>query len=260
LRRTREAQLVAFIEEQYRALDSMADNHQVLFTGPAGSGKTLLALEAAQRETAVGKQGRLLCFNRFLGKHLGRAIGETPGLTVGTLHQELLRLAGIRPEPDASSDFWEHELPDRAIEALLDSNEESVSDFLIIDEIQDIARERYLDVLDLMVDGGLGKGRLLMFGDFERQVIFEPGHSRDLLRERCQSLTFSRLTTNCRNLPRIGYVVNAFSKLEPGYEFFRRQDDGVDPTFVPYQAGQLAPGRARITGTRRRVVDLLLVA
>lgn len=238
LRRAREGQLVAFIAEQYRALDAMADNHQVLFTGPAGSGKTLLALEAAQRETAQGKKGRLLCFNRFLGKRMVTDMGETLGLTVGTFHQELLRLAGVRPEVDASSGFWERELPDRAIEALLDGGEELVSDFLIIDEIQDIAREPYLDVLDLMVDGGLEKGRLLLFGDFERQAIFESGDSRDLLRDRCQRLTFSRLTANCRNLPRIGYVVNTFSKLEPGYELFRRQDDGVDPTFVSYQAGQ----------------------
>ena len=31
-------------------------------------------------------------------------------------------------------------------------------DFLIIDEIQDLLTEPYLDVLDLMVKGGLGSG------------------------------------------------------------------------------------------------------
>lgn len=31
--------------------------------------------------------------------------------------------------------------------------------------------------------------------------------------------------------------MNTFSKLEPGYRRFRRQDDGVDPTFVSYKAG-----------------------
>jgi hypothetical protein len=47
-----------------------------------------------------------------------------------------------------------------------------------------------------------------------------------------------KLTENCRNLPRIGYQVNLLSKLDPGYQRFRRQDDGVDPTFIPYTAGQ----------------------
>ena len=238
LRRARTAQLVTFIEEQYLALDAMADNDQVLFTGPAGSGKTLLALEAAQRESAHGKKGRLLCFNRLLGKRLAGDIGGTDGLTVSTFHQELLRLAEVRPQSDASTEFWEHELPELAVDALLSIEDELASDFLIIDEVQDIVREPYLDVLDLMIAGGLEQGRLLMFGDFERQALFESGDHRDLLRDRCPRLTFNRLTANCRNLPRIGYVVNAFSQLKPGYEVFRRQDDGVDPTFVSYRAGQ----------------------
>jgi len=238
LRRARGTQLVTFIEEQYRALDSMADNRQVLFTGPAGSGKTLLALEAAEREVGQGRHGRLLCFNRFLARSLVEDLGGRLGLTVGTFHQELLRLTGVKPAAEASSDFWERELPDLAIETLLVGGDELLSDFLVIDEIQDIAKARYLDVLDLMIEGGLAKGRLLLFGDFERQSIFEPGDGRELVGDRCARLTFSRLTANCRNLPRIGYVVNALSNLQPGYDHFRRQDDGVDPTFVPYQVGQ----------------------
>ena len=66
-RRDRGTQLLAFIDEQYAALDAMQDNQAALFTGPAGSGKTLLAMEAARRETAQGRTGRLLCFNRLPG-------------------------------------------------------------------------------------------------------------------------------------------------------------------------------------------------
>ena len=114
---------------------------------------------------------------------------------------------------------------------------EGPGEFLIVDEVQDIAREPFLDVLDLLVDRGLNRGRLLLFGDFERQAIFESADGRDLLRRRCPHLTLNRLTTNCRNLPRIGYIVNTMSKLKPGYVNFRRQDDGVDPTFITYEAG-----------------------
>lgn len=236
IRRVRESQLVSFLEEQYLGLDAMADNHAVLFTGPAGSGKTWLAIEAAGREVAMGKKGRLLCFNRLLGKRLTADMADVPEVTVGTLHQEVLRIAGISVPLGAGTAFWDRELLDAALEVILD-RPELAADFLIVDEIQDIAKGPFLDVLDLLVIGGLASGRVFFFGDFERQSIFETGDGRGLLRERVPDLTNFRLSTNCRNLPRIGYQVNLLSKLKPGYQHFRRQDDGIDPTFIPYQGG-----------------------
>lgn len=150
-RRGRETQLVAFLEEQYLGLDAMADNRSVLFLGPAGTGKTWLAMEAARREIAVGGVGRLLCFNSFLGKRLATDMADVDGITVGTLHREMLRIADIPVPNGAAASFWEQELPDATLEALLD-RPELAGDFLIVDEIQDIAKSPYLDVLELLVD------------------------------------------------------------------------------------------------------------
>lgn len=238
-RRARQAQLVSFIEEQFLGLDAVAGNRSVLFSGPAGSGKTFLAMEAARRELAAGKRGRLLCFNRFLGNRLKADMSAEEGLIVGTLHQELLRLAGLDRAPSAASpEFWNTELPDRALEALVADDAEEAKDFLIVDEIQDVATGPYLDVLDLMVKGGLKEGRVLVFGDFERQAIFENEDGGEVLRQRMPHAAAYNLVHNCRNLPRIGYQVNLLSHLQPGYQKFRRQDDGIDPILHRYRAGE----------------------
>lgn len=235
-RSARESQLITFIEEQFLALDAAGDNQSVLFSGPAGSGKTLLAMESARRELASGKHGRLLCFNRFIGQRLSAEMSDLQGLTVSTFHQDLLRLTGLaRVQGNPSPRFWNEELPERAMEALLERGDAITSDFLIVDEIQDLATDAYLDVLDLMVDGGLKEGRVLFFGDFERQAIYENESGRELIRARAPHMASHMLLHNCRNLPRIGYQVNLLSGLQPGYRQFRRLDDGVDPTFHKYR-------------------------
>ena len=237
LRHARQEALLRFVEEQYMALDSMTDNSSVLFTGPAGSGKTFLAIEAARREIAMGNRGRLVCFNSLLGKRLASDVPDAPTLTVGTLHRQMLHSSGLVAPPGADEDFWKRELPERALEALLEAGDDAQRDFLIVDEIQDLLSESYLDVLDLMVRGGLKSGRVLLFGDFERQAIFDEGGGRERLRARMPHMPTSRLVMNCRNLPRIGYTVNLFSGLSPGYQKFRRDDDGANPVWLKYRRG-----------------------
>lgn len=245
LRSAREADLVRFVQEQYQALDSMAENRSVLFTGPAGSGKTLLAMEAARREIAMGKQGRLVCFNRFLGQKLRADLPDNPALTVGTIHSQMLSLVSHPAPPNPDSDFWNERLPAEALEALIETGDESQCDFLIVDEVQDLLHGPYLDVLDLMVKGGLRDGRVLLFGDFERQAIFGVRPDRELLTDRMPHLPSSRLVMNCRNLPRIGFSVNLFSGLKPGYQHFRRDDDGFNPVWLKYRRGDDQSQRLR---------------
>lgn len=233
-RNHRQAELMRFVEEQFYALDAASDNRSILFSGPAGSGKTLLAMETFRRELAQGHTGRLFCFNRLLGRRLVDELSDTSSL-VGTFHQEMLRLAGLSQAPPGSGEaFWRVELPELAFDALTGSGAEEQYDFVVLDEVQDLVNDAYLDILDLMVKGGLCQGRILFFGDFERQSIFEVSGGLEMLRERIPHLAHFKLVMNCRNLPRIGYQVNQLSHFQPGYEKFRRSDDGVDPLLLAY--------------------------
>lgn len=237
-RQVREGQLAQLVEGQYHAVDSAADNRGVLFTGSNGTGKDSLVVESAQREIAQGRTGRLLCFSRLLGCSLRERLSDVAGLRVGTLRQEMLRLAGISgPPTDPDGDFWEGELPGLTLEGLAEQSAEQVGEFLIIDETQDLTIDAYLDLLDLLVKGGMRNGRVLMFGDFERQAVYGSESSPETLRARAPHLASSGLSESRRNFPRTRYQVNISARIESASREFRRRDDGVDPTIVRYTCG-----------------------
>ncbi|WP_314430704.1 NERD domain-containing protein [Microbacterium lacticum] len=237
-RRSREGELIRFIDEQYLALDAMADNRAVLFTGPAGTGKTLLASEAARREALQGRTGRLMCFNAYLGRQLKDSFAESDGVVAGTFHAQLLDIAGLKSAPaDAGPDFWDGELVDSALEAMLEWDDDKRADFVVIDEAQDLAKPAVFDAIDLLLKDGVAGGRLLLFGDFDRQAIYDLEDNRPLLRERVGDLTTYALKVNCRNLPRIAHATETFNVF-PGYQGYRRHDDGVAPTFVRFERGR----------------------
>jgi DNA polymerase III delta prime subunit len=238
------AEIKHYTEEQFSAIDAMCANRRVVFEGPAGTGKTLLAIEAARRAVASRKRTLFVCFNRLLGSWLRdetTSVGND--LTAGTLHAQMLSLAGIVPPRDAPASFWEDELPQRALEALLEEEGAETFDILIADEAQDLLRDAYLDVLDLSLAGGLATGEWRIFGDFERQAIYDAAtvSVHDFLAQRSGGAPTYRLRTNCRNTPRIATLARLLAKLEPDYARVLRPDDGVEPDVHFYRDDDDAP-------------------
>jgi hypothetical protein len=228
----RQEELRKYTEDQYEAIDAMVGNPRVIFQGPAGTGKTLLALEAARRSTEAGKKTLLICYNKLLGMWIKNEVQGIENLTIGTLHSYMLTVAGAKVPDDASADFWSEELPNLALERLVDVGC-SQFDQVIIDEAQDLLRDLYLDFLDLSIKGGISAGNWYFFGDFEKQAIYE---SSDIvsaqLEKRFVGVPRYSLRTNCRNSPRIAAMVHILGGLSPDYTKIRRPDNQIEPKII----------------------------
>jgi DNA polymerase III delta prime subunit len=244
-RKERNEELRKYTGEQLEALDAMEDIPRVVFDGPAGTGKTLLAIEVARRAAARNTDTLFICFNRLLGEWLRKETATLGQLvTCRTLHSHMLDLTAIEPLKGAQdSRFWEVTLPSSAIDHLLDDMAESEKrqyDLLIVDEAQDILRSEYLDVLDLILRGGLASGHWRFFTDSARQAIYKAADIplETFLQQRSGRATKFRLTVNCRNTPRVAALVAILGGLHPTYGRVRRPDDGIEPIVQFYQSHQ----------------------
>ena len=178
-------ELTELSEQQYSVLHYALDprNPRVLCPGGAGTGKTLIGLEAARR---LGKQGLsvlFLCFNRVLGEHLKREVSQDDGeIHVWSLHQfmrDTMLNAGMgdrlhdaeRNTEDTGRLFGEiyPDLFETAVLELAETGEFSGFDVLVIDEGQDILFSPTIDAIGMVLKGGLSDGRWILLYDPDLQ-------------------------------------------------------------------------------------------
>ena len=260
-----------YTEEQFYALDLMRKIPRVVFDGPAGTGKTVLAIEQARRSQAGGKNVLFLCFNRALCTWLQNQMRELTAdglpavVTVRTAHQymeELIGPKGVRELRDhegygkgASREivqrYWNKALPGAAETKLLENMDElalveasgtldpslasrlGIYDELVVDEAQDVVRESFLGVLDLCVRGALSEGKWQVFGDFEWQTVFDDTVSLDSFCDSrdCHSVPLSK---NCRNTRSVAGLACRLGSVDPGYSTILREDDDSMPVVHYY--------------------------
>ena len=174
-------ELAELSEQQYRVLNYALDpsNPRVFCPGAAGSGKTMIALEAAKRLANENLSVLLLCFNRVLGEHLRLQIAAEDGsIQVWPLHQfmhDLIistgfgdRLKEAEAQAESTADLFHNHYPElfeaAAIEAM-SSERHPTFDALIIDEAQDILFSPTIDAIETVLAGGFRDGRWIFFLD-----------------------------------------------------------------------------------------------
>ncbi len=132
---------IALDAQQLQILDGLLGNPRVLVQGGAGSGKTLLAAEAARRLAADGKKVLLLCFTAPLGKWLAQRAGGD-GVEVDTIsgfaRTRLVQATGCATSPHLTDVEW------RGIFLQAEEICSPEWDAVVVDEAQDLHDEAWL--------------------------------------------------------------------------------------------------------------------
>lgn len=235
LRNANEA-LIALTKEQYRCLDQLDDNPRCLIQGPAGTGKTLLAIEEVKKFAARGDKVALFCFNSNLADWMSNYFDDMPESVrpqyVGTFHKYMTQVAknaDLLPayphDPEKVQQYYQEDLPEAAALALLESGE--LYDIIVVDEAQDLIRDSYLEVLSGSIKKGLARGRWTMFGDFSMQAIYAAGMSgADMIEKLEDQTSFIRfkLTVNCRNTKPICKEIETVTGFKAPHDLWTKVD------------------------------------
>ncbi|MBU1240433.1 NERD domain-containing protein [Myxococcota bacterium] len=251
LRRGNEA-FVRLSEQQRHFMAGFLGNRRLLIKGGAGTGKTLLALEAARILAERGGTVLLLCFNKALGKYLAARVrelfGEKPPIRADHFHGfvgHIVTAGGgslddLRAEAGDEKTFWNETAP----LALVDAAERPDFvryDHIVIDEGQDFRAAWWVVLEDCMRDRA--EGRLVIFAD-PLQNIFD--HDLELPGD----LFGYDLTVNFRNAVHIAQEVKKLAHGEMVSD--ARCPQGLVPRF--HRQGSTAKTLKELTGIVARLL------
>ena len=148
-------------QEQISILENLEENNRLLIKGSAGTGKTLLAREAALREARQGKRVLFLCYTDALAVFLSTCLDE-PGLTVAAVRNFASDLLGgnapVKPVGQ-TSEYWENVSLRAAVDGLPPLDERW--DTVIVDEGQDFSSDDW----ELVKECVHPEGKIWVFAD-----------------------------------------------------------------------------------------------
>lgn len=220
--------------QQFAALQGVFAHPRVAVVGPAGSGKTVLAIWRLAALVEEGNSAVFLCFNINLAAYLRQ---RHPHLASHIRHVDSF-LASIassaqRQEGRSKEDFFGEDLPGAVLDLASAWPEERRYDAILVDEGQDFNESRLIAILELLKrDNGL----YAFFSDWE-QDVYKRSSSGPIGVE----VVFA-LGHNCRNTVRINQTCNhATGKLVPSMPGL---PEGVDPVIENVDSPRAAAARA----------------
>lgn len=139
--------LLELDQRQQDVLDGLNKHKEAAISGPAGSGKTVLAAEKARRLGAKGREVLLTMYNIPISKKLADEFSNTSQVEVDNIHswgKRMIMKSRSAEWPQTSyiensNDFWDAEFPILLHKAIEDTG--LSYDSVVVDEAQDLNRE-----------------------------------------------------------------------------------------------------------------------
>ena len=164
----RSEELVALDAEQRMLAHDTDVRGRLLVLGGPGTGKSLVAREAARRHESAAKRVVYLCFTRALAIGMRRA-GVANAHPIRDFALKVLRDNAIAL-PSGPSSAWEREawngMMDSAAE-LVGASDVERPDVLVVDEVQDFGAREWA-IVDALAPSGIP---VLAFGDAGQQIL-----------------------------------------------------------------------------------------
>ncbi|WP_416405045.1 NERD domain-containing protein [Arthrobacter sp. LFS091] len=222
--------IVTMTDQQVDAMRAFERNPRVLVLGGAGTGKTVVAIEAARRAATVGSSVAFVC--------------SSPGVL--RVASELLIDSPVHLMPFDS-------IPD-----------EPVFDVLVVDEAQDLLNLEDMSRLSESVRGGLQNGKWWIFLDPNNQTHLSGVFDEIVYQEVHSSATIVDLTKNVRNARTVVTAVQSHLGADLGSP---RIGEGPDASIVqartPEEARRRLEGRLttlRDQGVSRKKITIISAA
>lgn len=209
-----EEQMNQLLYEQYRLLDYLEDQDTAVINGAAGTGKTMLAVEKARRNSVDEEKVLFLCYNRLLCNHLNdthKNGGSRPyrkqfkNVDFMTISQLAKRITGNYKDYDGLME-WLYDC--------MDDPEKFGYKHVIVDEGQDFGviqadserteKEKNCSIIDALQEVALEQGGTFYLFYDKYQMIQGGGNVEYKLPD-CITNSDCRLSLhyNCRNTKEI---------------------------------------------------------
>lgn len=251
--------VVLLEEKQRQALESFLQDERTIVIGAAGTGKTIIAVEAALRAYRDGKKVLFLTFNKNLARYIAAKIKDpdvTERLRIIGIHELMYKTIQNSPFAEelqvrfaaGEQSFWDEWIPEHF--SLIQSECGPMCDVLVVDEGQDILTDPFLNAADVMLKGGLAEGHFIWCMDGTSQApVYGKFCEKASKRLRGLGVTVA-LRENIRNTRQIA---EAARKLARPKSHFETVMGGSEVTF--FRVHTPKEERMRILSIVRNLID-----